>query len=62
MHYKRCPQQFFIGLMDFFSILLPGALLQLLRVMAPWFDKHDILDPNIASGGIIGARKWLLIE
>ena len=40
------PQKFFIGLMDFFSILLPGALLTLLLigevssvVLEDWYDK-----------------------
>jgi hypothetical protein len=35
------PQKFFIGLMDFFSILLPGALLQLLQARSPTADPYE---------------------
>src|SRR5690348_766943 len=49
------PQKFFIGVMDFFSILLPGAILT-------WLMKEplvELLGGEGASAELTGAEQWV---
>lgn len=55
------PQKFFIGLMDFFTILLPGALLAFLLqpVVHPWLVGQGIVLPE---QGVAGWIAFLLVS